>query len=372
MLVNIKADFTCDNSYAIWTGDQNSVQTKITQATNTQAAQISNGEHINFTALKPEYLYVIAWSDDRGVQGLLGTFDGGVKSQMGDPAWKVLPTGLNKGNSQFPTQTEINNALNSATTTDWKQPFVGPTNLNTNQLFVAGSKPVKGIDLNANWVWHNSGKDKSTTPGGYKALPPFKGFNHDEVLIFRLPVKNLTSCNVCDSSIEKEQKELKERTISKTFTIKGSNNNAKRCNEPYSKKTCSLVDLPELEPCFYMHWGDSKKDQIESHDDEILYITACNPYGNLSFRGLKVIKATITPSGSLLSNGEKEIQLVPDKLICFGDLEGCACSSREFTLLTRGVKPDNYKIEIEYCIDSIEINQYNTGKTSFPFEVINS
>ena len=45
MSISIKADFTCDNSYAIWLGDATIVHTKITEATNTKASQIFNGEH---------------------------------------------------------------------------------------------------------------------------------------------------------------------------------------------------------------------------------------------------------------------------------------------------------------------------------------
>ena len=139
----------------------------------------------SFNADKQDCLYVLAWSDDSDVQGILGTFDGGLKVQMGDTAWRVLPTGNNKGNSQFPTQVEINSALSGAVASDWKQPFVGPTNANTSQLFSTASTPINNIDLDANWTWYNSIRDTSTSSGSYNAMPPFKGFNHDEFLIFK-------------------------------------------------------------------------------------------------------------------------------------------------------------------------------------------
>ncbi|MEE9409123.1 MAG: hypothetical protein V3V28_13730 [Polaribacter sp.] len=362
MLVNIKADFTCDNSYSIWIGDENSVHTKITQATNTQASQIFNGEHINFNALKPEYLYVIAWSDDSTKQGLIGSFSGGITINTGNPLWEVLPTKSNKDNNQFPTKNEINSFVTPSVPLDWKKPFVGPTNANTSSIY-SSVNPINGIDINANWVWHNSNNSSNPFVGGH---------NHDEFLVFRIPVKYLVGCSPCSDEGEKQTKTIKKRALEKHFTINGKGNNNKRCVEPHSKETCSMLDLPNLEPCFHMHWGDSKRDQIESHDDEILYITACNPYGNLSLRGLTITSINLIPNGRILSNGEKEIQIVPDKLICFGDLEGCICSSREFTLLTRGIKPGDYKIVLEYCIKSIEINQNNKGENAFEIEIINS
>ena len=143
-----------------------------------------------------------------------------------------------------------------------------------------------------------------------------------------------------------------------------------------------------------MHWGDSTKDQMETRDDEVLYITACNPYNNLRFRGLTITKVTIIPKGrgdlgsttvtpsitippvrTGLKTARKEddtIQLIPDRLIRFGDLCGCACASQALSLLLQNAKPQDYEIVVKYCIEQIEINQDNTGETRFPITLINS
>lgn len=363
MSVNIKADFTCDNSYSIWVGNANGVVTKIKEATNTLASQIFNGEHFNFNASKSDYLYVIAWSDDSVKQGLLGSFDGGVSIHMGNPSWQVLPTNSNKGNNQFPTLSEINGFVSAAAPNDWKKPYIGPTNANTASIY-PGVTNVKGIPLNANWVWHNSNN----------ATNPFTtGYNHEEFLVFRIPVKNLTTCcSPCMEGNETYSEELKERALSKEFIVPGSDNKNKKVKKPYEQKACSTLDVSSITPSFYLHWGDSKRDIIESHDDEVLYITACNSYSNISLKDLTILKVTITPTPGTLSNGEKEMSLIPDRLICFDTLEGCSCATREFTLLTRGVKPQKYTFEIEYCIKSIELNQDHTGTNQFTIEVFNS
>ncbi len=363
MSVNIKADFTCDNSYAVWLGDANSVHTKIKEKTNTTAAQIFSGEHFNFNASKSDYLYVIAWSDDSVKQGLVGSFNGGVSIHTGNPLWEVLPTDSDKDNNQFPSLAEINGFVGPSSTNDWKKPFVGPTNANTSSIY-SNVNNVKGIPLDANWVWYNSNNSPD----------PFKiGFNHDEFLVFRIPVKSLTTCcGPCEEGQETYSEELKSSALKKQFIIQGEENQNKKIKAPYTEKMCSFIDLPNIEPSFYLHWGDSRRDNIETHDDEVLYITACNPYNNLSFKNLTILEARIVFNVGTLSNGEKEISLVPDKLICFDDLNGCSCSSREFTLLTRGAKPQEYTIEISYCIDAIEVNQNNSGKNSFKIELINS
>ena len=363
MAININADFTCDNSYAIWLGSQNQVHTLIKQETNNSAGDIHAGEHFSFTAYENDFLYVLAWSDDATKQGLIGMFNGGVRKQMGDLEWEVLPTNQDKDNNQFPTLTEINSHLTVALPSDWKQPFVGPTNANTSTIY-SGWSPIANIDLDANWVWYDSNNSGN----------PFSpGRNHQEFLIFRIPVKNLTSCcSPCSIEKPKQEKLLSEKAKSKFFTIKGSENNGKRCKEPYSEDTCSLLDLPNIEPCFYLHWGDSKNDQIESHDDEVMYLTVCNPYGNLRFKGISVSNITISPSPQILPNGENDLTIIPDSLICFDNINGCTCSSRPITLLARGAKPQDYTITIEYCIASIEITQFNKGKTMFDITLVNS
>lgn len=74
----------------------------------------------------------------------------------------------------------------------------------------------------------------------------------------------------------------------------------------------------------------------------------------------------------LVSQENDTIQLIPNRLIHFGDLCGCTCTSQALSLLIQNAKPQNFRIVVEYCIEQIEINQDNTGKTNFPITLIKS
>jgi hypothetical protein len=187
MNTKIKGNFSCDNSYAVYLGEKSKVNKLLLQASNTQAAQIFNGEEIEFEASENDYLYLIAWSDDQTYQGLIGSFSGSSTINTGNQNWQVLPTNSNKATNVFPSSDEINKFLKNAADSDWKLPFVGSKN-------VEGGLPykqvVKNIPEDANWIWFDSEKDKGKK---YPSSPyvPFRGFNHDEFLIFRLPIKEM-------------------------------------------------------------------------------------------------------------------------------------------------------------------------------------
>jgi hypothetical protein len=320
-----------------------------------------------------EYLYFVCWSDDGGLNGLLAELHGSNTVFSGTHSkWEVFPTGINfRDHLTRPSEKLVNTELKKAHCKKWNAVTKGPNN--GKRPF----RPYKEIDTAAHFIWYDSGKDP-------QAGAPFQGFNHDEFLIFRFPISELFKeechdckhdcecvddchCSVCAETIEEERKVLKKEALSKTFLIKGKENNTRRCKTPYSEETCSMLDLPTLEPCFYLHWGDSTKDQMETHDDEVLYITACNPYGNLRFRGLTITNITVVPKQT--SNA---IQLIPNRLIQLGDLCGCACASQALYLSIQNAKPQAYEILVEYCIDQIEINQDNTGKTRFPITLVKS
>jgi hypothetical protein len=182
----INGHFTCDNSYAVYVGTQAAVVTKVLPATgdgisNSNATQIFTGEDVTFTANSGDYFYLIAWSDDSAVQGLIGEFSGTNTIFTGNAAWEVYATGKNYGNGQAPTASEINNHITSANSANaWKATAVGPTNANSSQIYAGASNlKVANISDDANWIWYDSGRN-----GGHS---PFLGFNHDEFLIFRIP-----------------------------------------------------------------------------------------------------------------------------------------------------------------------------------------
>lgn len=370
----IEATYSCDNYADVYVGDCNKVLRKV--------ASNSSLEAVSFKAKATceAYLYFVCWSDNAGLNGLLAQLRGTNTVYSGTHAkWEVFPTGINfSSHTTRPSDRLINTELKKAHCKKWKAVTKGSAN---------GKRPFRtypSINNNAHFIWYDSGKDSTTRA-------PFQGFNHDEFLIFRFPIKELFKeechdckhececvdnclCSVCAKTIQEEQKVLKTEALSKTFLIKGKENNSRRCKTPYSGETCSTLDLPNLEPCFYLHWGDSSKDQMETHDDEILYITACNPYSNLRFRGLIITNITIVPKGSTGTNTptNNTIQLVPNRLVRFGDLCECTCTSQALYLSIQNAKPQDYEILVEYCIEQIEINQDNTGKTRFPITLIKS
>ncbi|WP_298515252.1 hypothetical protein [uncultured Kordia sp.] len=407
----IKGTYSCDNYADVYVGDCNQVQRKI--------ANNSSLEAVRFEAKATceEYLYFVCWSDNGGLNGLLAELHGATTVFSGTHAkWEVFPTGINfSSHATRPSEKLVNTELKKAHCKKWKAVTKGTAN---------GKRPFrtyKEIDKAAHFIWYNSGKDPS---GG----APFQGFNHDEFLIFRFPIKELFKeecydctqecdcnddchCSVCADSIQEGRKALKTEALKKSFLIKGKENNLRRCKTPYTEETCSMLDLPTLEPCFYLHWGDSSKDQMETHDDEVLYITACNPYGNLRFRGLTITNISIvyktrikpglhqkddvaivqgidphipidqepidiiplpTPIATTVPVTDGSIQLVPNRLIQLGDLCGCSCASQAVYLSIQNAKPQDYQILVEYCIDQIEINQDNTGKTQFPITLVKS
>lgn len=392
-----KGIYSCDNYADVYIGDCNQVQQKIASNSSLDSVQFEA------KATCEAFIYFVCWSDDGGLNGLLAELHGSNSTLSGTNAkWEVFPTGINfSSHTTRPAEKLINTELKKAHCKKWKKVTKGNTN---------GKRPFRtyqNISKNAHFIWYDSGKDSS-------AGAPFQGFNHDEFLIFRFPVKELFKeechdckcgcecaddchCSVCSDSVQEERKMLQSEAQKKTFLIKGKENNSRRCKEPYANTTCSTLDLPTLEPCFYLHWGDGRRDQMETHDDEVLYITACNPYGNLSFKGLTITNISIVykqkagpihykkddtaivagnsphiPLVTTVPVTDGSIQLVPNRLVQLGDLCGCSCASQAVYLSIQNAKPQDYEIVVEYCIDQIVINQDNTGKTRFPITLINS
>jgi hypothetical protein len=122
------------------------------------------------------------------------------------------------------------------------------------------------------------------------------------------------------------------------------------CDErqPLEKPECHPLRIPPIAPWTSIRWGDSKCDCIEGDDTEIMQITVCNPYSNLTLSGLVVNNVTVVDfNGNPVPNlpdGSPSIQLVPRGPYCFGDLAPCTCVSREFVLRLRGAPPGPYRI----------------------------
>lgn len=187
-LAPLTGHFTCDNSYQVWVGTEDEVQTLLLEATNMKTVNIAQGEDLPPTTPEPgQYLYIVAWSDDYIYQGLIGAFKGDITILSGDSRWKVLPTGRNKHNKQFPTMKEINNAMEDGSD-NWRDPTFGATNGGPPWNF-----PIIGVPQSARWMWYDSNKDRKAKFPSPPYVPFGSGFNHDEFLIFRIPYQDFYS-----------------------------------------------------------------------------------------------------------------------------------------------------------------------------------
>lgn len=350
---------------------------------------IASQNHPDITSFKVEakccdYIYFVSWSNDYGENGFLAELNGDVEILTNDQHWEVFPTGIDLDASNVrPSLTQVKQQIKKANCgKKWVKPFVGQKNNGSNQPF----GPRSGISQNANFIWHNSGNDTNPL---YPTSPyvPFAGFDHDEFLIFRLPVKVLfpkrcikcecEPCNCCDDCAgcnkhASEQEEMLANEVKEKTKIISGSLNAGLCTGPYSDKPCTSLRIPVIEPCFYLHYGDSASDQIETHDTEVIFLTACNPYENIGFKGLRITAITIVPDPGQNPDGEEYIQIVPDKFICFDCLEKCSCKSRELTLLTRGLPAGNYTINIAFCIDEVVVEGKHKGSNSFSLQMVKS
>lgn len=142
----------------------------------------------------------------------------------------------------------------------------------------------------------------------------------------------------------------------------------KRCQARFNTlKPCQGDDLPRVAPCtpvrigainpiVSIKWGDSKCDCLETDDVEIMCLTVCNPYSNVTFKDFMIHSVQICDENGRpvpnLPDGTPSVQLVPNGPYCFGDIAPCNgkkmnCVTREFVLYNRGAKPGKYKIKLD-------------------------
>lgn len=120
---------------------------------------------------------------------------------------------------------------------------------------------------------------------------------------------------------------------------------------------CVAVKLPDIKPCISVAWGDSKCDCMETDDVEVLCITVCNCYSNVTFNDLSIGHIQITDMAGnpvpILPDGTPSVQVIPSGPICFGDIGPCkgrnqpGCVSRELVLYTRGAVGKDYRLSFE-------------------------
>jgi hypothetical protein len=184
--INFQVNLTCDNVYALYYGTQTSADAFIASDNDWTTT-----ESYNFTLPTNNYIYVACWTDDAVAQGFLAEFnnlDDNTTFYSSDPQWQVTATGINKDtNSANPTLGELTTEIllanaGSNPSGGWVATTAGPAN------GAAPWGPRPNIDAAALWTWYDSGLDNS-------AGAPFVGFNHNEYLIFRIPV-NATPTDV--------------------------------------------------------------------------------------------------------------------------------------------------------------------------------
>ena len=131
---------------------------------------------------------------------------------------------------------------------------------------------------------------------------------------------------------------------------------------------CEAVEIPKLEPCISISWGDSRCECFETDDVEVICVTVCNCYSNITFSNFRIAHAAVTlPGGGAvgaLPNGTPSVELIPMGPVCFGDIPPCrddkaGCVSREFVVRTRGAKGGNYEIRLSGICYDVEFHYNN-------------
>lgn len=142
---------------------------------------------------------------------------------------------------------------------------------------------------------------------------------------------------------------------------------------------CKAAELPDLEPCISVRWGDSECDGLETDDVETLCISVCNCYTNVTFSNFRIGYLWITDENGravpTLPDGTPSVQAIPLGPVCFGDIPPCSedepsCVTRDFVVVNRGAKPGKYKLSLSaICYD---ITQHFDKEKCFEFELCRS
>jgi hypothetical protein len=128
-------------------------------------------------------------------------------------------------------------------------------------------------------------------------------------------------------------------------------------SQPVEQPRCLPVDLPRIAPWTSIRWGDSECDCIEGDDTEVMNLTVCNPYRNLTLSNLTIHQIVVVQANGApvanLPDGSPSVQLVPMGPYCFDDLAPCTCVTRQFVLRLRGAVPGPYRILLRgICFDA--------------------
>jgi hypothetical protein len=124
-------------------------------------------------------------------------------------------------------------------------------------------------------------------------------------------------------------------------------------------KECRKIEEPKIVPCLRLKWGDGPNDHLETDDTEVLCLTVCNPYSNVTLKDFTLQLIVTDANGNPVANqadGTPSVMIKPSFMICFDDIQPCnpqqpgqSCVSREVVLINRGAIPGKYKVFVIYC-----------------------
>lgn len=145
---------------------------------------------------------------------------------------------------------------------------------------------------------------------------------------------------------------------------------------------CQGIEEPQIEPCLHLRWGDGPQDHLETDDTEVLCITVCNPYFNVTLKNFTLQLLVIPPGGGAVPNqadGTPSVMIKPQFNICFDDIPPCSlevaspksCVSREVVLINRGAIPGQYKVFVAYCFEAC-FTKFVTVPAAFVLDLVSS
>lgn len=173
----------------------------------------------------------------------------------------------------------------------------------------------------------------------------------------------------CEEELAKVDDELERRTGAHHETM--AHCDGTKGTFP-AEARCTRLEMPDIEPSFHITWAQDACDCVESDDVEVMNLTICNPYSNIAMTAivvsrLEVLNADGSPV-ALLPDGTPSVGIVPMGPYCFGDIEGCGCVSREFTLRNRGASARQpYHIRVEGVCFGVSTRHKTKG--CFQFEI---
>ena len=209
---SLEVNITADNAYGFGYGDDLQLSNYFGGVANIDASDIfscgANG--IETYVVPPEalgdgtYLYIVAWADKTGSQGVLGQFleEGKAPIYTGTGSWEVCGTDQDyTPESGGPSQEIVNQEIaNCNATNRWlasddtgqQRLEVGEDNSTDRVIIEPGNEfPITCNSLingNARWMWLNWDVTNVSLPETSAFIWPGGGLNPDhEFLVFRLP-----------------------------------------------------------------------------------------------------------------------------------------------------------------------------------------